>query len=59
MDSIIEWIKIIPLEGPVKALVIVGLMLGLAAVLFAFWEVVLRVSSLLRPTKRYKEGPSE
>ena len=52
MASIIEWIQIIPLEGPLKALVVVGLMLGFAAVLFGFWEVVLRLTSLFRPSGR-------
>jgi hypothetical protein len=52
MASIIEWIKIIPLEGPVKAVVIVGLMLAFAAFLFGFWEVVLRLTSLFRSSGR-------
>jgi hypothetical protein len=52
MAGIIEWIKIVPLEGPLRALAVVGIMLGFAAVLFGFWEVVLRLTSLFRPTGR-------
>jgi hypothetical protein len=52
LDSIVLWLNTIPLEGPVRAVVIIGIMLGFSALLFGVWEGLFAVISRFRRTER-------
>jgi hypothetical protein len=51
-DSIIMWLNTIPIEGPVRAIAIIGIMLGFSGLLFGIWEGLFAVIGKFKRTPR-------
>jgi hypothetical protein len=52
LDSVFLWLNNIPLEGPIRAVVIIGIMLGFSAILFGIWEGLFNVIGRFRGTTK-------
>jgi hypothetical protein len=52
IDSIIQWLNTIPIQGPVRAFAMIGIMLGFAAVLYGLWEGIITMVSRFRGEAR-------
>jgi hypothetical protein len=52
IDAIIQWLNTIPLQGPIRALAMIGIMLGFAGALFCLWEGLFAMVGRFRGTAK-------
>jgi hypothetical protein len=58
-DAIIHWINTIPLQDPLRAFAIIGIMFAFSALLNGLWEVFFNIAGWFRSLQRQARQPAE